>query len=73
MSRTLVASVLRNPADLTLAMLDRILNAGSSPSGDTSYAAILESVAANATLVPELRSRAVKFLEHQSRKRGSDA
>jgi hypothetical protein len=69
----LVASVLRNPADLTLTMLNRLLNAGSTQCGDTSYAAILESVAANTTFVPELRSRAVKFLEYQQRNSGSDA
>ena len=61
----LVASVSRRPAELTLTMLSRLLNAGLTHCGDISYASMLASAATDTSVAPELRVRAAHLLEHQ--------
>lgn len=61
----LVESVSRQPADLTLTMLNRLLNAKFTHCGKISYVSVLESVAEQATIAPELRATAAGFVEYQ--------
>lgn len=66
----LVESVLRQPAELTLIMLNRLWNAGFTESQGTSYSSILEDVAADTAIDSRLRGLARQFLKHQE---GGDA
>ena len=68
----LVESVRRQPAELTLTMLNRLLNADFTHCGETSYVSLLELAAASEAAAPELRALAAHFVEYQGR-RGSDA
>lgn len=68
----LVESVRRQPAELTLTMLNRLLNAGFTHCGETSYVSLLELAAANGAAAPELRALAAHFAQYQARSR-SDA
>ena len=68
----LVESVRRQPAELTLTMLNRLLNADFTHCGETSYVSLLELAAASGATAPELRALAAHFVEYQGR-RGSDA
>ena len=64
----LVESVRRQPAELTLTMLNRLLNAGFAHCGESSYVSLLELAAANGATAPELRALAARFVEYQGKR-----
>ena len=65
----LVESVRRQPAELTLTMLNRLLNADFTHCGEISYISLLELAAVSAATAPELRALAARFLEYQGKRR----
>jgi hypothetical protein len=64
----LVRSVLRRPAELSLTMINRLLNAGISQCEGKPLVNVLVSVAECAGLEPRLREIARDFLEYQHRR-----
>jgi hypothetical protein len=65
----LVESVSRAPAELTLTMISRLMNAGFTHCGDTTYISVLESVVERAAIAPELRETASRLLSSQQVRR----
>jgi hypothetical protein len=61
----LVRSVLKRPAELTLTMVNRLLNAGISEFEGMPLVNVLASAAERATMEPRLRELARDLLEYQ--------
>jgi hypothetical protein len=69
----LLASISRQPAELSLIMVNRLLNVGISTCEGIALLDVLQSVASREGLHPRLRKVAGDFVEYQGRKGRTDA
>ena len=68
----LLESIAREPTELTLTMVNRLINAGLRECGGVAFLEVLGSVAARADVDPRLKELARKSVQYQ-RRGGSDA
>ena len=64
----LVESVLRRPSEMTVTMINRMLNAGLTEVGGTNLLILLENVARNQTYPAAIREEAKGYIEWQNRR-----
>lgn len=64
----LIRSIARSPGELSLAMVNRLLNAGVSEVSGLSLIALLEAVASSATVDRQVAKAAKGFLSYQAQK-----